>query len=325
MKEFDLIRTRLSRLADPVLSDGLRDDAAELPDLGRRGMVTSDTLVEGVHFFSDDPMETVGQKLVRVNVSDCFAKGAYPRYGILNLTWPKTRSDEDLEKLIDGLESDLSFFGIRLLGGDTTVSSDTIFLNLTIMGECGEHGRVRRSGASAGEDIWVSGTIGDAYLGLLKRRAEKRADLQDTLIRRFLVPELAPSEIVECVRTFATASLDVSDGLIADLSHLADVSECGAVIRFGDVPFSAEAQACFDLSEDGVVSHRCLGGGDDYQVLFSASFAHRSGIEAWSSATGVKLTRIGQTTSEAGVVQVVNANGIPIEGLTPGWEHSSTG
>ena len=325
MKEFDLIRTRLSRLADPEFADGFNDDAARLPDLGGRGIVTSDTLVEGVHFFSDDPMMTVGQKLVRVNVSDCYAKGALPRFAVFNLTWPKSRSDEDLEKLIDGLESDLSLYGIRLLGGDTTVSHDTIFLSLTILGECGEHGRVRRSGASAGEDIWVTGTIGDAYLGLLKRGAEKRADLQDALIRRFLIPELAPSEIVEGVRTFATASLDVSDGLIADLSHLADVSECGAEIRFGDVPFSTEAQAYFDFSGDGEASHRCLGGGADYQVLFSASSTHRSEIEAWSSVTGVKLTRIGQTTSETGVVQVIGADGSPIEGLTPGWEHSSTG
>src|SRR5262245_54079007 len=158
MDEFDLIRTYFAPLAASPGADGLRDDVAEVaPGL----IATKDAIVEGIHFLPDDPIGTVAQKLVRVNVSDIIAKGGKPDAALLALVWPTSRPVAEISDFARALGADLARWGAHLVGGDTTSTDGPLTLTLTLLGKVGGSGPVRRSGARAGDDIWVTGVIGD--------------------------------------------------------------------------------------------------------------------------------------------------------------------
>lgn len=299
-------------------ADELRDDVSLLPEQGsRRQIITTDTLVEGVHFLSDDPLETVGQKLVRVNVSDILAKGALPTAALFNLTWPKGRSEEDLRSLIAGLGQSIPS-QFSLIGGDTTSTNGPMVLSLTLIGECLGAGPVRRSGASVGDDIWVTGTIGDAYLGLKVRLGELASD--EALVRAYHIPQIPDFLIARCVSEFANASVDVSDGLLADIGHIAEVSGLRAELVQDDVPLSEAARRILTNDATNIGMIDLLGGGDDYQTLFTAAVGKRVDIETFGAENGLKMTRIGRMVEGTGVA-LFDPSGNPVNFLTTGWQH----
>lgn len=311
MKEFDLIASRLRSLSGrPGLN--LLDDVAVLSDQPESGwVITSDTLVEGTHFRSSDPLASVGSKLVRVNVSDLFAKAAEPQWAILNLTWPKDRQDHDLSALIDGLASDLERFGIKLIGGDTTTSKSDVVLSLTLFGRpLRERGPVLRSGGSPHEDLWLSAPVGDGYLGLNDPQSYPHA------AGHYLEPRLASAEQLELIARHATGSLDVSDGLVADASHLAAASGLAIEIESEACPLSVDGRRFVGQSADTDRLITLLTGGDDYCVLFTAPVESRASLER-------AMHRIGSTCEGKGV-KVIGRDGEPLQILKGGYEHGST-
>lgn len=304
MDEFDLIRRYFAPLATSPGADGLRDDVAEIaPGL----IATKDAIVEGIHFLPDDPLETVAQKLVRVNVSDIIAKGGKPDAALLALVWPKGRPHEQLEDFARGLRKDLDRWGAHLVGGDTTSTDGPLTLTLTLMGRVGARGPVRRSGAQAGDDVWVTGTIGDSWLGLQAATGalgELSAEARNLLVSRYRVPEPPRLAFADVVAAHAHASIDVSDGLVADAGHIAEASGVGIRIRAADVPLSAVCQTY--LRNDRVTLAGLVTGGDDYQTLFTAPPSARASISG--------ATRIGEVAAGEGV-QVLDAEGeiIPLD------------
>jgi thiamine-monophosphate kinase len=314
MDEFDLIRRYFAPLVTSPGADDLRDDVAEIaPGL----IATKDAIVEGIHFLPDDPLETVAQKLVRVNVSDIIAKGGKPDAALLAVVWPKSRPHEQLEDFARGLGKDLQRWGAHLVGGDTTSTDGPLTLSLTLLGKVGARGPVRRSGAKPGEDIWVTGDIGDSWLGLQAATGALGpliAEAQNQLVSRYRIPEPPRLAFADLIAARASASIDVSDGLVADAGHIAEASSVRLLIGASLVPLSATAS---HYVENGKADLRdLLTGGDDYQTLFTAPQAVRKAIRS----SAAKLTRIGVVTAGEGVF-VLDANNQPLEFNAAGWRH----
>ena len=310
MDEFDLIRRYFAPLATSQGADGLNDDVAEIaPGL----IATKDAIVEGIHFLADDPLESVAQKLLRVNVSDIIAKGGKPDAALLALVWPKGRPHEQLEGFARGLRKDLARWGAHLVGGDTTSTDGPLTLTLTLMGKVGARGPVRRSGAKAGDDVWVTGVIGDGWLGLQAatgKLGQLSAEAANLLVSKYRVPEPPRLAFADVVAAHATASIDVSDGLVADAGHIAQASGVAILIRAADVPLSPAVQSYVDNAR--VAFAQILTGGDDYQTLFTAPPSARAAI------TGA--TRIGEVSAGQGV-SVLDAAGLPMVFERPGFRH----
>jgi len=280
--ERDWISRYFKPLAVSEGAAGLTDDVAQLSGAGPL-IVTTDALVEGVHFLSSDPIESVARKLVRANVSDILAKGARPREALLTLAWPKGRDEGELARFAGALGEELSAWGAQLIGGDTTSSPGGLFLSLTLTGVCGPRGPVRRAGARAGDALWVTGEIGAACLGF---KAIQSGRSQDQTVTDYRSPRVQPMTIAGLIHDHATASMDVSDGLLGDARQLADASGLAVEIDLGAVPFAgspASLEARLELATWG----------DDYQVLFAAPAASASLIAAEALESGVQVTRIG--------------------------------
>jgi thiamine-monophosphate kinase len=310
LDEFDLIRRYFAPLATSPGADGLRDDVAEIaPGL----IATKDAIVEGIHFLPDDPLETVAQKLVRVNVSDIIAKGGKPDAALLALVWPKSRPHEQLEGFARGLGKDLARWGAHLAGGDTTATDGLLTLTLTLTGKVGPRGPVRRSGAQAGDDIWVTGTIGDSWLGLQAATGalgKLSAEAHNLLVSRYRLPEPPRLPFADIVAAYATASIDVSDGLAADAGHVAEASGVQMIIRAADVPLSAVGQSYVDNNRATLAD--LLTGGDDYQTLLTAPASARASIAG--------AVRIGEVVAGQGVV-ILDAAGAPMALQRTGFRH----
>jgi thiamine-monophosphate kinase len=319
MDEFDLIRRYFAPLVTSPGADGLRDDVAEIqPGL----IATKDAIVEGIHFLPDDPISTVAQKLVRVNVSDIIAKGGKPDAALLALVWPKSRPVAQLDDFARALGTDLARWGAHLVGGDTTSTDGPLTLSLTLLGRVNARGPVRRSGAMVGDDVWVSGTIGDGWLGLMVAKGafgQMTAEARNFLVSKYRVPEPPRLPFADLVAVHATGSIDVSDGLIADAGHVAEASGVSVMIEAASVPLSAAGYGFLTNAKADL--RALLTGGDDYQTLFTAPASARGAIEA----AGQQVTRIGRVEQGAGVV-VTDASGAPIvfEGFG-GWRHFGGG
>ena len=314
MDEFDLIRRYFAPLASSPGADGLRDDVAEIaPGL----IATKDAIVEGIHFLPDDPISTVAQKLVRVNVSDIIAKGGKPDAALLALVWPKGRAVAELGDFSRALGADLARWGAHLAGGDTTSTNGPLTLSLTLIGRVGMRGPIRRSGAKVGDDVWVSGVIGDSVLGLMAAQGafgKLSAEASNLLVSRYRVPEPPRLAFADLVATYANGAVDVSDGLVADAGHVAGASDVQLVIRAEDVPLSAVGSTY--LSNAKVDLKMLLTGGDDYQALFTAAPSVRAEIER----AGQMVTRIGVVEAGAGV-KVLDASGAEMTFERGGWSH----
>jgi len=340
--EFEVIRTLFAPMARHPGARGLSDDAAVLPADGDL-VVTTDAIVEGVHFLPHDPIATVAMKAVRVNVSDLIGKGARPVAGLITLIWPRNRSVDDLTLFAEAIQGELEHFGIQLLGGDTTSTPGPLTVSITLFGAPLGARTPARADAQAGEDVWIAGgELGSAWMGLQLRtgamtlddlrrgrdeaaaRAESEAMAASMppalvlpgeafdaeagwLMSTYLAP-LLHTECAEVVARFARASMDVSDGLWADAAKLAAASGVAIRIEANAIPFSAPAAR---WAQTGGDFRKLISGGDDYVVLFTAAPAARPALEELEAQAQLGLARIGVVEAGAGV-SVVDRNGVAV-------------
>ena len=318
--EFGRIRRFFAPLAGPG-GLGLTDDAALIDcEPGRRLVVTVDAMVEGVHYLPDDPPGLVAKKLLRVNLSDLAAKGARPLYYLLTTALPASFGDDWVAAFAAGLAEDQRVFGVALLGGDSVATPGPATLSLTALGDVASGAEIRRAGAREGDRVWVSGTIGDAHLGLLVLRGDNLQldpDERAALIARFQVPEprtgLGPR-----LAGIAHAMCDVSDGLIADLGHICEASGVAAVVELAALPLSPPAARLAQRDPD--LPARLATGGDDYELLFAAPPEATAALERLAAALDLRITPVGTIGTGDGV-RLLGPDGSEIPVASAGWRH----
>ncbi|WP_135466195.1 thiamine-phosphate kinase [Crenalkalicoccus roseus] len=316
--EFALIARHFRALAGPGAL-GLEDDAAVLdPPPGRQLVIAADAMVEGVHFLPEDPPETVGRKLLRVNLSDLAAMGAAPLGYLMTVALPKRVAEEWIAAFAAGLAEDQRLFGLGTLGGDTVSTPGPIALSLTILGTVAPGAALRRRGARPGDELWVSGSIGDGALGLAVLQGRLPPDPEGFLARRYRLPEPRLA-LGAALADLARAAMDVSDGLVQDLGHLCRASGCGAVLEAARVPLSPAARAA--LAADPALLPLLLAGGDDYELLFAAPPGEAAAVSARAAAAGVPVTRIGRFVEGRAEVAVLGEDGAPLGLARGGWSH----
>jgi thiamine-monophosphate kinase len=317
--EFDLIARFFDRpvMNGPGLALGIGDDCALIEGgSGFQWAVTTDMLVEGVHFLPDVDPESLGHKVLAVNMSDLAACGAAPRCYFLALALP--RSDEVwLTAFARGLHALADRHCCVLAGGDTTRSNAGVTVSITALGEVPRGSALLRSGARPGDDIWVSGVLGDAALGLawLQRRLPRDAPVPTEAVRRLQWP-VPRVELGERLRGLATSAIDVSDGLTGDLGHILARSSVGARIEWLAIPRSPEMQR---LDEEWQKDF-ALAGGDDYELLFTAPTAAAADVAAAARAAGLSITRIGTIVADAGLA-VIGADGGAVDTAARAFDH----
>jgi thiamine-monophosphate kinase len=296
---------------DPGAFD-LIDDAAILKSSADELVVTTDAIVEGVHFLPDDPPDSIARKALRVNLSDLAAKGATPAGFVLTLALRKA-DDAWLKPFARGLGEDAARFQCPLLGGDTVSTPGPVMISITAFGRVPAGSMVRRNGARAGDRVVVSGTIGDAALGLglLKggAAAPLGGDERELLIRRYRVPQPRVA-LAQAVRDHASAAMDVSDGLAGDLAKLCAASGVSAAIDAQSIPLSGPAR---DLLSSGAVGiESIVSGGDDYEILCTMA---ENRFEAFAQAAllaGVPVSSIGTIIAGASVPRFIDGQGAEI-------------
>lgn len=322
--EFGLIDRIRARFPQPALPElGIGDDAAILsPSAGRQVVVSTDLLAEGVHFDrSFGPDRLLGRKSLAVNLSDLAAMGALPRWFFLSLAVPAGFSLDGIEAMLDGLAGQAAEYGVLLTGGDTCASRSGLLISVTVMGEQLPELLLKRSGAVAGDDIWVSGTLGDSALGLrLLMEGRRLGSGDDALLLRHLDPaprcmlghSLAEAGLVH-------AMIDISDGLLADLGHVCRQSGCGAEIMLASVPRSfAFEEAARALP---VYPWHCVAaGGEDYELCFTAPPESRAAIEKIGKNSGIQVSVVGKVT-RSGQVTAIMPDGSIFQPASSGYTH----
>jgi thiamine-monophosphate kinase len=315
--EFALIDALLKPIAgsrdDVVL--GIGDDGAVVrPPPGEELVVVADTLVAGVHFPPELSAADIGYRAVAVNLSDIAAMGAEPRWATLALTLP--HNDERwLRAFARGLQDALSPAQVALIGGDTTRGPLTI--TVQVIGSLPSGTALTRHGARPGDSIYVSGTLGDAAAGLgLLQRGGVPTESTATLLARFARPD-ARIALGQALRGIATSCIDISDGLMADLGHIAARSACGARIEAALIPMSAAYRSMVNEQEQGRLAAT---GGDDYELCFTLPpGTASSALRDLQRLTPIQ--RIGHMTAVAGEVLLVDPTGLPVEVTTFGYRH----
>lgn len=307
--EFAIIARHFAPLATAPGARGLLDDAGVVkPAAGL--VVTTDAIVEGVHFLADDPLDTVAQKALRVNLSDLAAKGAQPVHYLLTLAWPVGRDPAAIATFAAGLAADQAAFGCSLLGGDTVSTPGPLLVSITAFGAPLRPDPPSRAGAKPGDDVWVSGPIGDGALGLKAARGAGAAvdpAIRAALAARYRTPT-PRLDLAALVAEAATASMDVSDGLFGDAAKIAAASGVQIAIEANAIPRSPAALAWLAVFPQDAA---CLADGDDYELLFTAPPSARARMAAFADRG---VTRIGAVASGGGVV----CDGAPAGG---GYRH----
>jgi thiamine-monophosphate kinase len=288
--EFDLIeriRSRIKPRADVIL--GIGDDAAllQVPD-GQQLVVSTDTLVAGVHFPEDTAPADIGWKALAVNLSDLAAMAATPAWCTLAVTLP-VADDEWLDGFLDGFLELAEQYDVQLIGGDTT--RGPLSITVTVQGLVPNGQALLRNGARVGDEVWVTGTLGDAAGGLRQWQAKK---LQSAKLRYRLDRPTPRIEAGTVLRNSAHAAIDISDGLAADLGHILESSGVGAEIDLGRLPTSATLQQHFPVESERWRLQ--LAGGDDYELCFTAPAAEALAIEQAMAACETTVTVIGRIT-----------------------------
>jgi thiamine-monophosphate kinase len=305
----------IARYFRPLATDpgafGLDDDAAALRPTGDDIVVTTDAIVEGVHFLPDDPPDTVARKALRVNLSDLAAKGAMPAGFVLTLAL-RGADDAWLKPFAAALGEDARTFGCPLLGGDTVSTPGPLMISITAFGRVPPGKIVHRSGAKPGDRVVVTGTIGDAALGLAVLRGGKvhaalaDATARDAMTGRYRVPQ-PRTALAALVREYAGAAMDVSDGLAGDLTKLCGVSGVSAVIDLDSVPLSDAAR---DLLSRGIVEIETLiAGGDDYEILCTVADDRVDAFAQAASRAGVALSSIGMVVAGSAPPRFLDGQG----------------
>jgi thiamine-monophosphate kinase len=305
----------IARYFRPIATDpgafNLDDDAAALKPSGDDIVVTTDAIVEGVHFLADDPPETVARKALRVNLSDLAAKGALPAGFVLTLALRDT-DEAWLKPFAAALGEDARQYGCPLLGGDTVSTPGPLMISITAFGRVPVGKMVHRNGAKHGDRVMVTGTIGDAALGLAVlgggkvRAAVDDAGARDRLISRYRVPQPRMA-LAAIVRDHASAAMDVSDGLAGDLTKLCGVSGVSAVIDLESIPLSDIAR---DLLSRGVVGIETLiAGGDDYEILCTIADDRVEAFTQAAQRAGVALSSIGMVVAGTDAPKFLDGQG----------------
>ena len=318
---------RIARFFAPLAGPGalnLSDDVALIDGpAGEQYALTTDTIIEGVDYFPDDPPFQVAQKLLRVNLSDIAAKGAVPFGYLLTTALPKTHGDTWLAEFTKGLAADQKEFGVMLLGGDSSGTPGPATLTLALIGKVAKGRAVLRSTARAGDQIYVSGTLGDAALGLAVRKGELGKELsaaeRDYLVDRYRLPRprvaLGPH-----LGGIAHAMIDISDGLLADLGHISGASGLRGVVRQSLLPLSPAARTA--IAANPTLNSAVTGGGDDYELLLTAPAEAADAIAKASAAVGVPVTAIGAMEKGDGVA-LLDAAGRALKVELKGYAHFS--
>lgn len=312
--EDQLIARHFKPLATHPGALALVDDTAFFtPPPGHDLVLKADAVVGGIHFFPDDAPDTIARKALRVNLSDLAAKGARPGGFLLSLGLPSGIGEEWLAPFARALGEDAEAFACPLFGGDTVRSPDAIMISVSIFGLLPTGTMVRRDGAKLGDIIFATGTIGDAALGLrLRTNAQARdrwrlsAAQHDHLASRFLVPQ-PRNALAEAVRTHANGSVDVSDGLVGDLTKLCRASGLSATIEAAKVPLSDAARSAL-AAEPGLIEP-ILTGGDDFEVVCTVPRDRAPAFMAASQTAGVAVTAIGRMITGHDAPQVIGADG----------------
>jgi len=306
----------IARYFRPIATDpgafDLGDDAAILKAAGGDIVVTTDAIVEGVHFLSDDPPDSIARKALRVNLSDLAAKGATPAGFVLTLAL-RSADDAWLKPFARGLGEDASHFGCPLLGGDTVSTSGPMMISITAFGRVPQGNMVHRGGARPGDRVVVTGTIGDAALGLdiLKGGAVAAALANDAaakelLTGRYRVPQ-PRNTLANAVRDYASAAMDVSDGLAGDLAKLCAASGVSAVIDAQSIPLSAAAATLLARGTIGIEA--IVSGGDDYEILCVIPENRFEAFAQAAALAGVAVTSMGTVIAGPSVPKFLDAQG----------------
>jgi len=314
--EFELISRYFSRPA-PSAELGVGDDCALLrPALDMQLAVSTDMLVEGRHFLAGTDARRLGHKALAVNLSDLAAMGADARWALLALALPA--ADEAwVAAFAEGFYALAARHGVELVGGDTT--RGPLCISITVVGQVPPGLALQRDGARAGDDIWVSGTLGDAAMGLA--HLQGRVTLAQEAARHCVDKLEAPLPRLELggrLRGVATGAIDVSDGLVADLGHILSGSGVGAQLELDRLPRSAALASC----PDAALAEQCLlSGGDDYEVLFTAAPAERNALDTLAAELGLPLTRIGSIIAGQPTARVMRADGSEVALPRTGFDH----
>lgn len=316
MKERALIARLLAPIATHPAARGLLDDAAVLtPPLGRDLVLTHDMLAEGVHFLPGDPPGDIAHKLLAVNLSDLAAMGARPLGVLMGLGLSPRQDETWLAAFTRGLAEGCQRWSAPLLGGDTIAGLDRLTLGLTAIGQVAPGKTLARVGVRPGDDLWVSGNIGDAGLGLAVARgehADAAPEQRAALLARYRRPQPRLA-LGAALGGLASACMDVSDGLLIDAERLADASRVRITVDLARVPRSRCADAL------GADTLRLASAGDDYELLFAAAPSDADALALTARRIGIRLTRIGKASAGEGLV-VLGPDGL----VTPerlGWEH----
>ena len=315
MTEFDLIRRYFTRSTPNALL-GVGDDAALLKVSDDNALVvSSDMLVSGTHFFPDADPFLLGHKTLAVNLSDMAAMGATPRWATLAIALPDL-NETWLEKFSAGFFALAQQYGVELVGGDTTRGSLT--LSVTIFGEVPERLALRRSGAQLGDEIWVSGILGDAALALAHLQGQiKLNDLEYTACAAALHQPQPRVDLGLALRGIANSAIDISDGLLADLGHILDASKLAARIDFSALPISPVLR---DHLQQPLAKQCVLNGGDDYELCFTAPVAQHAELLNMATRLQLPLTCIGKIVAGVGCL-VHDASGATLNLEAAGYDH----
>ncbi|GHF29091.1 thiamine-monophosphate kinase [Kordiimonas sediminis] len=309
--EFKRIETYFRPLAG-LEGLSLLDDASLIsPPEGVDLVVTKDILIENVHFLSSDPADTLARKALAVNLSDLAAKGADPYLYYLGLAVPSGVSDDWFAAFAQGLADMQDTYSLSLAGGDTTRSPDAIMLSITLIGTVPKGGMIQRSTARVGDLVCVSGTLGDGALGLLA--AQGNIPANQHLLENYQRP-VPRQDMVPIIRKVATASADISDGLLADLGHICTASGVGAVVRQAALPISDDANAVLASMPE----YRPLiwSGGDDYELVFTVPAQYRAELESGHAAVSI----IGEIIDGAEVT-LLDLDNNPVKVSRSGFQH----
>jgi len=316
LSEFNIIERYFAPLAGPP-GLALQDDAACFsPAPGDDLVISKDLLVAERHFFGDDRPQDIAFKAVSVNVSDLAAKGSKPKYYLLGLCLPKSRAEHNwLKNFTEGLADAQNTYGISLIGGDTVSTDGPLSISITAMGYVAKGAMITRAGAKVGDDIYVSGSLGDAALGL--KAINSGRGQCDAFLKRYHRPQarqLLGSRLVGV----ASAAADVSDGLLADMQHICTASGVGARILQENVPLSDDAAS--SVENDSSLWPVVLSGGDDYEILFTAPSHNAAQIADLSQSLQLKITRIGTVRKDASL-ELVDCNGELRQVAAKGFQH----
>ncbi|HEY5207943.1 MAG TPA: thiamine-phosphate kinase [Stellaceae bacterium] len=314
LDEFGRIARFFAPLAGPGAL-GLRDDIALIDGpAGTQYVLKTDAIVEGIHFFPTDPPRQIAQKLLRVNLSDLAAKGAEPVFYLLTTALTDACGEAWLAEFSAGLAEDQRRFGLVLLGGDSVRADGATTLSATVIGQVATGRAILRAGARPGDILYMAGTLGDAALGLKVLEGALtglEATHRDHLVSRYRLPQ-PRLDVGRGLVGHASAAMDISDGLVADLGHLCAASSVAAIVETPRLPLSDAARAAF-AADPGLLP-TILTGGDDYEILFAAPEPARPALAK------MPVTEIGRIEAGHGVT-IVNGDGKPLELTRGGYTH----